>query len=113
MKKEEREWRREERDKIEKELNNELDGLRWTIESVKEDGRKLKLEIEDLRKKFEEERFVKDMVGMTNGLIEEKVNSASQESNTEMSDKIRDISLAQPSLAQPQPQHSLSPSHDQ
>ena len=64
MRKEEKGWRREVRDMIEKEIKKKLDCLMRTIESLREEKRKLILEKEELGKKLEKERMVKEIVEM-------------------------------------------------
>ena len=54
-KKIEEEWRREEREKLENRMMGELIGVKKTLETVREEGKKLRLEIEELRKEVKEE----------------------------------------------------------
>ena len=56
VKKEEKEWRSEVREMIQKEVTNKLDDMNRRIESLNKDRKRLKLEIEELKMKLEEER---------------------------------------------------------
>ena len=56
-KKIENEWRREEREKFENSMMMELNCLNKTLETVQKEERKLRLEVEELRKKIKEENF--------------------------------------------------------
>ena len=65
-KKTEEEWRREERSKFENKMMGELIRMKKTLVTVREEGKKLRLKIEELRKEVKEERLVK--------VIAEKIN---------------------------------------
>ena len=52
VRKEEKEWRSEVREMIEKEVTHKLDDMKQTIESLNEDRRKLKIEMEELKMKL-------------------------------------------------------------
>ena len=62
----EKERRREERENFENRLVMELKDMRNTLETVKEEKRKLRQEVEELRKLVREEKIVKVVVEIIN-----------------------------------------------
>ena len=63
----EKEQRREERENFEKSLMKELIGMRKTLETVKEEEEKLRLEVEELKKSNKEDKIVRVIVEIRNG----------------------------------------------
>ena len=63
----EKERRREERENFEKSLMKELIDMRKTLETVKEEEEKLRLEVEELKESNKEEKIVRVIVEIRNG----------------------------------------------
>ena len=106
-KKIEKEWEREKRDNIVIDMRKELEYMKQTLVSGREERRKLRLEVEELKRKPKEERTVKVIVVLTNDVSKGKVDSSPHHSISGMKKDITDVTLAQPnpiqlqSLSQP------------
>ena len=70
----EKERRREERENFENRLVMELKDMRNTLETVKEEKRKLRQEVEELRKSVREEKIVRVVVEIINGAKEDDIS---------------------------------------
>jgi len=93
-KKIEEEWRREEREKFENSMMEELNCMKKTLETVKKEEKKLRLEVEELKKKVKEEKLVKVIVEITNRVGRMKDVNDPQANDTEMIEEIKDVTLA-------------------
>ena len=74
----EKERSREERENFEKRLMMELEDMRNTLEIVMEEKRKLRQEVEELRKSVKEEKIVRVVVEIINGADKMKEDDISQ-----------------------------------
>ena len=74
----EKERRREERENFENRLVMELKDMRNTLETVKEEKRKLRQEVEELRKSVREEKIVRVVVEIVNRADKVKEDDISQ-----------------------------------
>ena len=73
-----KEGSREERENFEKRLMMELKDMRNTLEIVMEEKRKLRQEVEELRKSVKEEKIVRVVVEIINGADKMKEDGISQ-----------------------------------
>ena len=85
-KKMEEEWRREEREKVENRMMGELISVKKTLEKVREEGKKLRLEIEELRK---EEGLVKWIAELIKRMGKENVVNDYQVRNSGTIDELK------------------------
>ena len=99
-KKIENERRREEREKFENKMMMELDYVRKTLETLKEEEGMLRLEVEELRRNIKEEKVVRVIVEIVNSADKTKEVNVCQVRSSEVKDEIKDVTLAQPNTVQ-------------
>ena len=88
------EWGREEREKFENRMMEELNGMKKTLETVKEEAMKLRLEVKELRKEVEEEKLANEIVEATNGRRKMQEVNGPQVRENVMEKELKDVTLA-------------------
>ena len=104
-KKLEDEMRKEEKEKFEEEIVGKLNNIKETLDTLKGEERKLRLEIEELRREVKEERPVKVIVEIKNGVGRIQGVSGPQVNDSYMNQEVKDVTLVQQDNTQHKTKH--------